>query len=51
MRAFKWQAAAAKLGLPRPAADERDREHFAQAWCHDAHWAAAQGILDKEKPQ
>jgi enoyl-CoA hydratase len=51
MRAFKWQAAAAKLGLPRTAADERDREHFAQAWCHDAHWAAAKGILEKEKPR
>lgn len=51
MRAFKWQAAAAKLGIPRAAADERDREHFARAWCDDAHWSAAKGILDKEKPR
>jgi hypothetical protein len=49
MRAFKWQAAARKLGLPRVAADERDRENFTQAWCHDEHWAAAKGILEKEK--
>ncbi len=51
MRAFKWQAAAARLGLPRATADERDREHFARAWCDDAHWSAAKGILDKEKPR
>ena len=49
MRAFKWQAAARKLGLPRGAAVERDRELFAAAWCNDDHWAAAAGILDKEK--
>lgn len=49
MRAFKWQAAARKLGLPRAEADARDREHFAAAWCHDDHWSAARGILEKEK--
>lgn len=49
MRAFKWQAAARKLGLPRAAADEHDREHFARAWCHDEHWAAAKGVLEKER--
>jgi enoyl-CoA hydratase len=49
MRAFKWQAAARKLGLAREAANERDRELFAHAWCHDEHWAAAKGILEKPK--
>lgn len=49
MRAFKWQVAARKLGLPRAEIDARDREHFAAAWCHDDHWAAAKGILEKEK--
>jgi enoyl-CoA hydratase len=49
MRAFKWQAAARKLGLSRAEADARDREHFAAAWCHDEHWAAAKGILEKDK--
>jgi enoyl-CoA hydratase len=49
MRAFKWQAAARKLGLPRAEADAHDREHFAAAWCHDEHWAAARGILEKER--
>jgi enoyl-CoA hydratase len=49
MRAFKWQAAARKLGLPRAALEERDREHFAYAWCHEEHWAAAKGILEKDR--
>lgn len=49
MRAFKWQAAARKLGLTRTAIDERDRELFATAWCHDDHWMAARGILEREK--
>ena len=48
MRAFKGAVAASKLGVPREAADARDRELFAAAWCHADHWAAAQGILDKE---
>jgi enoyl-CoA hydratase len=48
MRAFKWQVAAQKLGLPRAAAEERDRENFAQAWCHADHWVAAERILAKE---
>jgi len=48
MRAFKWAVAARKFGLPREAADPRDRALFAAAWCHADHWAAAQGILDKE---
>jgi len=49
MRAFKWQAAARKLGLVRGDAEARDRELFAAAWCHDDHWSAARGILDTEK--
>lgn len=48
MRAFKCQAAARKLGLARPAADQCDRELFAAAWCHEDHWAAARGLLDRE---
>lgn len=48
MRAFKWQAAARKLGFTRAAIDERDRELFAVAWCHDDHWEAARGFLDRE---
>jgi len=48
MRAFKWAVAASKLGLPRETADAQDRALFATAWCHADHWAAAQGILDKE---
>ena len=48
MRAFKWQAAAGKLGLPRAQIVPRDRDLFAQAWCHADHWAAAANILKKE---
>lgn len=48
MRAFKWQAAAAKLGLPRSETDPRDRELFAHAWCHPEHWEAAAKVLTKE---
>ncbi len=51
MRAFKWQAAAQKLGLPRTGSEERDRENFAAAWCHQDHWTAAEHILRKEKPR
>lgn len=49
MRAFKWQAAARKLGLPRAACEAADRENFAAAWCHEEHWAAAERVLSKEK--
>jgi len=49
MRAFKWQAAARKLGIARNETDPRDRELFAVAWCHEDHWTAAHGILDREK--
>jgi len=49
MRAFKWQAAARRLGLARSEIDARDRELFAATWCHDDHWAAARGLLDREK--
>lgn len=48
MRAFKAQAAAAKLGLPRKAIEARDAELFARAWCHADHWAAAEKFLSKE---
>lgn len=48
MRAFKWQAAAHKLGLGRGRIDARDRENFAEAWCHDDHWQAAANVLKKE---
>ena len=48
MRAFKWQAAAGKLGLPRAQIVPRDRDLFAHAWCHAEHWAAAANILKKE---
>lgn len=47
MRAFKWNAAARKLGIPRSEMEPRDREHVATAWCHDDHWAAAKDILKK----
>ena len=47
-RAFKWQAAAGKLGLPRAQIVPRDRDLFAHAWCHAEHWAAAANILKKE---
>lgn len=49
MRAFKWQAAAHKLGMPRAASEALDREHFAAAWSHEDHWAAAAQRLTKEK--
>jgi enoyl-CoA hydratase len=48
MRAFKWQCAARKLGLARELADARDRDLFADAWCHEEHWQAAKDILNKE---
>ncbi len=48
MRAFKWQAAAHKLGLGRGRIESRDRENFAEAWCHDDHWRAAANVLKKE---
>jgi len=50
MRAFKAAVAARKLGLDRRETEARDREHFAAAWCHDDHWAAAKGILERGKP-
>ncbi len=46
MRAFKAQAA--RLGRARHEAAPRDAELFAQAWCHDDHWAATANILQKE---
>ncbi len=49
LRAFKWQAVARKLGRVRSEIDARDRELFAATWCHDDHWAAARGLLDREK--
>lgn len=49
MRAFKWQVAAHKLGMPRAASEALDREHFAAAWSHEDHWAAAARLLTKEK--
>jgi enoyl-CoA hydratase len=48
MRAFKWQAAAGKLGLSRAQIVPRDRDLFAHAWCHAEHWEAAANILNKE---
>ena len=48
MRAFKWQAAARKLGMARGETGARDRELFALAWCHADHWQAAANILKKE---
>lgn len=48
MRAFKSQALAAKLRLPRGEADLRDRELLAHAWCHPDHWDAAGRVLRKE---
>lgn len=48
MRAFKAQAAEARLGRARHEAAPRDAEFFAQAWCHEDHWAAAANILQKE---
>ena len=48
MRAFKWQAAAGKLGLPRAQIVPRDRDLFAHAWCHAEHWEAAANLLKKE---
>lgn len=48
MRAFKAQAAAAKLGRPRHEVADRDAELFSRAWCHADHWAAAKDILQKE---
>jgi enoyl-CoA hydratase len=49
LRAFKWQSAARKLGLARSEIDARDRELFVASWCHEDHWAAARGLLDREK--
>lgn len=48
MRAFKWQAAADKLGMSRAQTVARDRDLFAHAWCHAEHWQAAKDILNKE---
>lgn len=48
MRAFKVQAAAAKLGRPRHELAARDAELFARAWCHADHWAAAKNVLRTE---
>jgi enoyl-CoA hydratase len=48
MRAFKAQAAAAKLGRSRLELGERDAELFAHAWCHADHWSAAKNVLQKE---
>ncbi len=47
MRAFKWQAAARKLGLGRSEIDARDRELMARAWSHPDHWEAAKDVLRK----
>jgi len=41
-------AAARKLGMARGETGARDRELFAQAWCHADHWHAAANVLKKE---
>lgn len=48
MRAFKAEAAAVKLGVPRSAIAAGGAQRFAQAWCHADHWTAADKILQKE---
>lgn len=48
MRAFKWIAAARKLGMPRAQMEPQDRENVATAWCDEDHWSAAKDILRKE---
>lgn len=44
MRAFKAQALAERLGLPRGERERLEHEHFVGTWLQDDHWRAA-GIL------
>lgn len=48
-RAYKAQALAARLGLPRAEREEQERRGFVDTWVHPAHWAAAERILAKQR--
>ncbi len=49
MRAFKAQALAERLGLPRVEREEIETRLFSLTWVHEDHWAAADRLLAKEK--
>jgi enoyl-CoA hydratase len=45
MRAFKAQALAERLGLPRQEREAAELSGFAEAWLHDDHWTAAERAI------
>ena len=49
MRAFKALNLAQRRGASRQELLDLETRNFAAAWVHDDHWAAAEGILKKEK--
>ncbi len=49
MRAFKAQALAERLGVPRAEREAAEASLFAQTWIHEDHWAAADRLLAGQK--
>lgn len=47
MRAFKAQALAERLGLPRVEREEIETRLFSLSWVHEDHWAAVNRLLAK----
>ena len=45
MRAFKRQALAERLGLPREDRDHLELEDFVSNWLHADHWRAAESLI------
>jgi len=50
LRAFKAQALAERLGLPRAEREAIETRLFSLTWVHDDHWAAVDRLFAKENP-
>ncbi len=49
MRAFKAQALAERLGLPRAEREAVETQLFSVTWVHDDHWTAADRLLARDR--
>lgn len=49
MRAFKAQALAERLALPRAEREEIEARLFSETWIHADHWTVADRLLDRER--